>query len=107
MEFDFVETVPPINGRIYLDTSRLHQLLDALIDNPGQWAKVPITFFYPDLEGADKKKLINKARSIAARTNKGHLPVLSEYRCEAKSRGTDVYMRITLTRRQLAELGLD
>lgn len=106
--FNFVHDVPPINGRAYLDTSHVEELVDALLEKPNEWAQVPATYFYSDLEGSDEKTLKNKARSVANRiNNRKDIKHIKDYPAEAKARDTNVYVRINLTRRQLREMELD
>lgn len=106
--FNFVDTVPPPAGRGYVHKGNCEKLLDALLANPNKWAQVPITRFYPDLEGGEEKKLKAAARTITNRlANRHDLKPFNEYNCEAKSRGADVYVRICLNRRQLKEMGLE
>ena len=100
MDFTFTATVPATTGRSHLDYDRAENLINALIDNPGQWAQVPITYLYPDLEGAEHKRVLGKTRNTASAISKGRLQPFCEYRCEARSRDTDLYIRINLTLRE-------
>lgn len=104
--FTFTDTVPPVEGRTSIDTDRAQEVVDACIDNPNQWARIPIDFLYPELTGSDEKKLVTKSRSLAAQIRKGTAKVFSDYKCEAQSRGPALYIRIVLTARELKELDL-
>lgn len=106
--FEFTDTVPAAEGRTYLDHDHANEIIDALVDNPNQWARIPITYLYPDLDGADEKKLKMKALSLAGRIQspRQNMAPFSDYNTEAKSRGTDVYIRVVMSARQMRELGL-
>ena len=105
--FEFVDTAPPVQGRTYLDDDRAQDTIDALAEFPNRWACVPIVFLYPDLEGSTEQKLKAKARSTAARIQREDLKPFNDYRIEAKSRDTNVYMRIVMSRREMREAGYD
>lgn len=105
--FQFVDRVPPEAGRTKLDEERATIILEALLDNPNQWARVPIVYLYPDIEGAKVDKLKAKARSVAGRLQRADLKPFNEYRCEAKSREDAIYMRIVMTARELREAGYE
>lgn len=105
--FEFVDTVPPVRGRTYIDGARAQDTIDALVEFPNRWACVPITFLYPDLEGSTEQKLKAKARSTAARIQREDLKPFNDYRIEAKSRDTNVYMRIVMSRREMRDAGYD
>ncbi|ARM68404.1 hypothetical protein [Corynebacterium phage IME1320_01] len=106
-DFEFVDTVPPVQGRTYIDDDRAQETIDALVEFPNRWACVPITFLYPDLEGASTQRLKAKARTTAARIQREDLKPFNDYRIEAKSRGTNVYLRIVMSRRGMREAGYD
>lgn len=106
-DFDFTDTVPAAQGRTYIDQERAGVVIDALLEQPNRWARIPITYLFPELEGADDSKLKNKARSTAARIQKHTLHPFNEYRIEAKTRGTDVYIRICMTRTEMRDAGYD
>lgn len=106
MTFTFHKNVPITNGRAYVDRPRAQDLIDECIDNANEWAQVPITYLFPALEGADEMKLKTKARNLANRIQRGTVAPFNEYPCEAKSRGTDVYIRVVMSirdRRKLEE----
>lgn len=105
--FRFVDTVPPVRGRTYIDSARAQDTIDALVEFPNRWACVPITFLYPDLEGTSDQKLKSRARALAGRLQRGDLKPFNEYRIEAKSRDTNVYMRAVMSRREMREAGYD
>ncbi|HCD3016554.1 TPA: hypothetical protein NBM48_001616 [Corynebacterium striatum] len=105
--FEFVDTVPPAQGRTYIDGARAQETIDALAEFPNRWACVPITYLYPDLEGASGQKLKAKSRTTAARIQREDLKPFNEYRIEAKSRDTNVYMRVVMSRREMREAGYD
>lgn len=99
MTFTFHKNVPATPGRAYIDKTRAQHVIDECIDNPNQWAQVPITYFFPDLEGAEEKKLKMKSRNLAGRIQKRNVAPFNEYQCEAKSRGTDIYLRVLISKR--------
>lgn len=105
--FNFVDEVPPTQGRSYIDPDRAQKTIDALADYPNKWAQIPVTYLYPDLEGSTEAKLKTKARSVAGRLQRGDLKPFSEYRIEGKSRGTDLYMRLVMTKREMREAGYE
>lgn len=97
MEFTFTSEVPPTRGRVTLDQDRAAEVIDACIDNPNEWARVPCVYLYPDAAGSEKKKLTQRARSLAGRIQRGDLAPFNEYNTEAKARDTDIYVRVVLT----------
>ena len=105
--FEFVDTVPPVKGRTYINDDHAYETIDALAQFPNRWACVPITFLYPDLVGDPGQKLRIKARTTASRIQRGDLKPFSEYRIEAKSRDPNVYMRIVMSRREMRDAGYD
>ena len=100
MEFTFTSEVPPTRGRVTIDHNRANEVIDACIDNANEWAKVPYVYLYPDAEGIDTKKLIGRARNTAARIQRGELAPFNEYNCEARARGTDIYIRVVMSARE-------
>ena len=102
--FTFTDNVPPATGRSTIDPRRAEEVADACIDNPGEWARVPITYLYPDIEGADEKKLVTKCRNLAGNITTDKIAPFNQYKTEARARGTDIYIRIVLTQRQRREL---
>lgn len=104
MEFTFTNTVPPKQGRTSINHPNAEELVNACIDNPGKWAKVPITYLYPDVEGAERTKLRNRAGNLANRINNRSQSPFGAYDTEAKSRGTDIYIRINMTQRRRRQL---
>lgn len=105
MDFNFTSEVPPTRGRTFMDQARAEEVLDACLGNPGEWAQVPYTYLYPDAEGTDPKKLTVRCRNVAGRIQRGELAPFNEYNTEAKARGTDVYIRVAMTARELRALG--
>ncbi|MCG7239600.1 hypothetical protein [Corynebacterium minutissimum] len=105
--FEFFDSVPPVRGRSYIDSDRAQDTIDALVEFPNRWACVPVTFLYPDLEGTPEQKLKSRARSLAGRLQRRDLKPFNDYRIEAKSRDTNVYMRVVMSRREMREAGYD
>ncbi len=104
MDFTFTNTVPPKSGRNTIDHANAEELVNACIDNPGKWAQVPITYLYPEVEGAERTKLRSRAGNLANRINSGAQSPFDAYDTEAKSRGTDIYIRINMTQRRRRQL---
>lgn len=100
MEFTFTSEVPPTRGRVTIDHNRANEVIDACIENANEWAKVPYVYLYPDAEGIDTKKLTGRGRNAAARIQRGELTPFNEYNCEARARGTDIYIRVVMSTRE-------
>lgn len=105
--FEFFDSVPPVRGRAYIDSDRAQDTIDALVEFPNRWACVPVTFLYPDLEGVSEQQLKSRARSLAGRLQRRDIKPFDVYRIEAKSRGTNAYMRVVMSRREMREAGYD
>ena len=99
MEFIFTKNLPPSEGRNYINSAHAQEVVDACLDNAGEWAQVPYTYLYPDAEGLEKKKLIGRCQNVAGRIQRGELAPFNEYNTEAKARGADLYIRILLSAR--------
>lgn len=67
-------------------------------------ALIPITYLYPEVEGAERTKLRSRASNLANRINSGTQSPFDAYDAEAKSRGTDIYIRINITQRRRRQL---
>lgn len=106
MTIKFVRSLPPRGGRDDMDADRANELLDEMLANNGLWAEVPITHLYPDIDNMSQGRLRGRARRFADRIRQGTVPVFNEYPCEAVSRGSNVYMRANLNKRQLKEMEL-
>ena len=103
--FTFVNTIPGARGHAEINKHHCRVLLEACIDNPNQWAEVPITYLYPDATGYETKQLVSRCRNIASRiNNRLDLPPFNEYACEAHSRGTTLYVRVRINKRDLKNL---
>lgn len=106
MPIKFVRSLPPRGGRDNMNPERANELLDEMLANNGMWAEVPITHLYPTAENAPQDRLRSRARNFADRIRHGTVPTFSDYPCEAVSRGTKVYIRTNLNKRQLKEMEL-
>lgn len=106
MSIKFVHCLPPRGGRDEMDYDRANELLDEMLANNSMWAEVPITHLYPDIKNLPQDKLRGRARSFADRIRQGTVPIFNDYPCEAVSRGSNVYMRTNLNKRQLKEMEL-
>lgn len=104
MSIKFVHQPPGKTVRTDLDDSFLDELVDALLDHPNQWARVPIEKLYPNAKDLKQNSRTNRARNFTTRVNRGDISLLAEYPVEATTRGTDVYIRIPMTKRQLNDL---
>ena len=73
--FKFVDTVPPAQGRTYIDDDHAQETIDALAEFPNRWARVPITYLYPDLEGPlAKSSKLNPGPQLHASSEKTSSP---------------------------------
>lgn len=106
MSIKFVRSLPPRGGRDTMHPDRANGLLDEMLANNGLWAEVPITHLYPEISTLPQDKLRGRARSFADRIRQGTVPIFNDYPCEAVSRGSKVYMRTNLNKRQLKEMEL-
>lgn len=100
----FTDHLPAPAGHSTLNRQRAQELLDACIDNPNQWAKVPITWLYEDLEGAPADKVKRRCRDFTGRVKTGHIAIFKPYNVDAATRGANAYVRINISKRELKDL---
>lgn len=106
MEIEFIDDLPPALNRSAIDEQRVDELIDSLLANPGQWAKVPYEWLYPDAAHRKKEALQSRCRNFASRINKGQILQFSEYPIEATTRQGQLYMRMTVTKKYLEGMEL-
>lgn len=106
MELEFIDELPPVQNRATIDEQLVGELIDSLLANPGQWAKVPYEYLYPDAARYKKETLQSRCRNFASRINKGQMLQFSEYPIEATTRQGQLYMRMVATKRQLKGMEL-
>lgn len=106
MELEFIDELPPVQNRATIDEQRVDELIDSLLANPGQWAKVPYEWLYPDAAHRKKESIQGRNRNFASRINKGQMLQFSEYPIEAPTRQGQLYMRMAATKRQLKGMEL-
>ena len=106
MAIEFIDDLPPAQNRTTIDERRVDKLIDSLLANPGQWAKVPYEWLYPDAAHRKKEALQSRCRNFASRINKGQILPFNEYPIEATTRQGQLYMRMTATKRQLKGMEL-
>lgn len=106
MELEFIDELPPVLNRATIDEQRVDELIDSLLANPGQWAKVPYEYLYSDAAHYKKETIQSRCRNFASRINKGQMLQFSEYPIEATTRQGQLYMRMAATKRQLKGMEL-
>lgn len=101
MTIKFVDNLPSrANDPTKMDTDFAEKLIDALIDNPNEWAQIAYTDLYPDSAGDPEEKVIRRVRNLTQRIRKGVRP-FHEYQFEATSRGLDIFVRVLVDERHL------
>lgn len=106
MELEFIDELPPVQNRATLDEQRVDELIDSLLANPGQWAKVPYEWLYPDAVNRKKETIQSRNRNFASRISKGQILPFNEYPIEAVTRQGQLYMRMTVTKKYLEGMEL-
>lgn len=106
MEIEFIDALPPALNRSAINEQRVNELIDSLLANPGQWAKVPYEYLYPDAARYKKETIQSRNRNFASRIDKGQILQFSEYPIEATTRQGQLYMRMTVTKKYLEGMEL-
>ena len=99
----FTDT-PPSHARTSINLEHAQELIDACIDNYDQWACVPIDWLYPDYAGKTEGKKANKAKYAAGNIAQGRGRPFDQYTFDAKARGTNLYLKIRMSQRELRNL---
>lgn len=103
MQFKFVSDVPPRGGTFNkMDMDFAQEVIEALLDNPNEWAQIPYLLFYPTAQGTEVRKLTMRARNFSERIRKGAEP-FNDYVFECTTRGTDMYIRVLVNERDVKD----
>lgn len=103
MKIEFVSEPPKRVGTTQINMAAAEELIDTLLDNPNEWAKIDYADLYPQHRGKEGKAHLTRISNFVSRVNKSMYP-FNEYAFECTRKGTDVYIRVLADERELRSI---